>query len=468
MSIERLSHFGEEILHETQYENRELSKESILKRMKYYRTPAVSIAFIKDYKVQCVKTFGTKKRDGKESIDENTLFQAASISKSIFAVAIMKLVEGGIFDLDEDINKYLISWKVPDNESWKPRITLRQLLSHTAGVTVHGFDGYNVNDEIPTLLQILNGEYPANSDPIRVNIPPEVQFRYSGGGYTILQQVMLDTFKRPFDDIMRELVLDPLEMNNSRFQQPISKENTSKIAWGYGYTGDEIEAGYHIYPELAAAGLWTTPSDLAKFGIELQLILKGKDNGILKLESLEDMFKMSTEVPYGLGLDTQGDEPNILFGHGGHNFGFLSDMFFSKDGGEGFVLMINSNSDGLTEELKDNIKHIYGWATKDIKNEFDNDLEDIKMESYTGEYISEKGLALRISRKEKKLFVEFNNQLPIEFIKKGDSKFLSTQVNGELRFIKDEKLDITDLELIIDEKVICFKSSNDKKGFKKV
>src|SRR5262249_27708993 len=153
-----------------------------------------------------------------------TLFQAGSVSKPIFALAVMRLAQEGKVDLDEDVNRYLISWKVPANGSWQPRITLRQLLSHSGGMTVHGFPGYASDEKVPSVLDILDGRPPANTPRIEVNIVPGTQLRYSGGGITVAQQLVVDLLGEPFPKMMREVILDPLRMKHSTYEQPLPKK----------------------------------------------------------------------------------------------------------------------------------------------------------------------------------------------------------------------------------------------------
>lgn len=443
----RIQEFEQGIVYKSQFKNRECKKDSILEGMKKYRTSALSVAVVKDYKLEFIKAYGAKKRDGIEGIDENTLFQAASISKPVFAVAVMRLVERGILDLDEDVNKYLSSWKVPENDGWQPKITLRQILSHTAGTTVHGFGGYNVNDEIPSTIQVLDGVSPSNSETVKVDVIPGLKYRYSGGGFTIAQQVLVDVFRRPFYEIMKELVLEPLEMKNSTYEQPISFTHRNNIACGYGEAGDEVEGMYHIYPEMAAAGLWTTPSDLAKLGLELQHILNGKKDGILKVESVREMLKsqndITSEVSMGIGFHLfKGKDENFsIFEHSGMNCGFESKFIFSTENGTGFIIMINSNEDMLLEEVTDTLEKIYGLDVESTKKVEVHKEEYINMNEYIGEYRNDKNVNINIKIKEEKVHLGIGDQEHIEFIRKPNNTFLSVQVNTELKFSIDEDLE---------------------------
>jgi len=236
---------------------------NIYERIKHYKVPGLSIAVINDFKLEWVKAYGVLDNVSIEPINTYTLFQAASISKPVAAMTALKLVEDGKVDLKENINNKLTSWKVPENEfTQNKKVTLQGILNHSAGITVHGFGGYALDEDIPTLLQILNGEKPANSDPILTDICPDSIARYSGGGYTIMQQLLIDIEKKSFHDIVNNIVLNPLGMMNSTYVQPLPNEYRDNTAKGHHTDGLMIKGNWHTYPELAAAGLWTTPTDL--------------------------------------------------------------------------------------------------------------------------------------------------------------------------------------------------------------
>ena len=242
--------------------------QTLRQRMKQLHTPGVSIAVINNFAVEWAQGFGVCDVATKTKVTPETLFQAGSISKPIFALAVMRLVQDGRLNLDEDVNRYLSSWQVPANDGWQPKLTLRQLLSHTAGLTVHGFPGYQASEKLPTVPQVLNGEPPANTGKVEVNLLPGTQFRYSGGGTTVAQQAVVDVLNKPFPQIMRELVLDPLGLTHSTYEQPLPKRWVAQAATGHPWKENPVNGKFHTYPEMAAAGLWTTASDLATISVE--------------------------------------------------------------------------------------------------------------------------------------------------------------------------------------------------------
>jgi CubicO group peptidase (beta-lactamase class C family) len=334
---------------------------SIEERLKFYKCPGLSVAVIKDFKVLWARAYGVKDLETKEPITTETLFQAGSISKSVNATIAMKKVEQGKISLDTNINEKLASWKLPENElTAKKPVTLRRLLSHTAGTTVHGFPGYAITDKLPTLQQVLDGAAPANTAPVRVDLEPGTQFRYSGGGTTITQLALMDIEKKPYPEIARETVLKPLNMTNSTYSQPLPADWRPKAATGYRTNGKEVEGKIHIYPEMAAAGLWTTPTDLAKFAIEMQLSLAGRSNKILTKQSVETMTTgVLNEVGLGFFIEKHGSA--VYFGHGGSDEGFTSELLVSRDKGYGVAVMVNSDSGGILREVVRAVAREYGW-----------------------------------------------------------------------------------------------------------
>ncbi len=258
---------------------------NILDRMKHYHVPGLSIAVINHGRIEWAKGYGFADSAGTRPVDTHTLFQAASISKPVAALAALSMVEEGYFPLDEDVNHYLQSWKVPENRfTEEEKVTLRRLLSHSAGLTVHGFDGYEAGSPLPSIQQILNGEPPANSPAVVADTTPGAINRYSGGGYTVMQLLMQESAGQAFPALMKEKVLIPLQMENSTYEQPLPVSLSANAAVGHDQRGRPVPGNWHTYPEMAAAGLWTTPTDLARFAIELEGSYLGTTNRILTKE----------------------------------------------------------------------------------------------------------------------------------------------------------------------------------------
>jgi len=317
---------------------------SLADRMRFLYVPGVSIAVMNGGRIEWARGYGLREMGKTAAVDETTLFQAASISKPVTAVAVLKLVDDGLLDLDEDVNHYLKSWKVPPNGCWQPRITLRQLLSHSAGATVDGFPGYRRGRPVPATQEVLDGRGPANTPPVRINLLPGVQQRYSGGGTTIVQLLLADITGMPFPRLMREIVLDPIGMKRSTFEQPLPR-----VLWPIAASGhrgqDGVQAGrWHVYPEMAAVGLWTTPSDLLRFAAAVQMSVAGTPGSILRANTANQMLTRQAGGSMGLGFMIDGSGSSTRFGHTGSSHGFRSNFQAQAFHGGGVAVMINSDA----------------------------------------------------------------------------------------------------------------------------
>jgi CubicO group peptidase (beta-lactamase class C family) len=274
-------------------------------RMKELNIPGVSIAVIHLGKIEWARGFGVCSLGG-APVTAETMFQAGSISKPLAAMAALHLVQQGKLSLDTDVNTYLTSWRLPSDPitGGKP-ITLRELLTHTAGITVHGFPGYASTEPVPSLVQVLNGQKPANTAPIRSEAAPGVTWKYSGGGYTIMQQVLIDVTHEPFAKLLHDSVLAPIGMKHSTYEQPLPQALQSLAATPFRGDGKPVDGGAHTYPEQAAAGLWTTPTDLARYAIEVEQSLQGAANHVLSADMTAGMLKPGIGH-WGLGLEIGG------------------------------------------------------------------------------------------------------------------------------------------------------------------
>jgi len=333
---------------------------SLEERMAHHGVPGVSIAVIRDFRIDWHAGYGSANRKAGTPVDAMTRFQAASVSKPVTAFAALRMVADGRLDLTSDVNDQCVTWKVGDNAfTAEQPVTLGHLLSHTAGMTVHGFPGYAAGEEVPTLVQVLDGTGPAHTDPVRVDQVPGQGWRYSGGGYTVVQQLMIDAAGMPFPDLMRDLVLEPLGMTASTFANPLPADQLGHAAAGVRADGSDVPGLRHTYPEMAAAGLWTTAKDLALFAIGVQRAVKGQS----LLLSGEAACRMLTPVARGcaLGFSILQRGGAVLFEHGGRNEGFLAELIASRDGGYGAVVMVNSNRGDLIREVVQAVAHAYGW-----------------------------------------------------------------------------------------------------------
>lgn len=334
----------------------------IVQRMREQQISGLSLAIVDQGRVVRSQGFGYTDGSRRVEVTASTLFQAGSISKPVTALAALRLAEAGSLSLDADVNSVLRSWKMPENEfTVSQKVTLRRILSHSAGITVHGFPGYAKGTPVPTLAQVLNGVKPANTAPIRVASVPGSRAQYSGGGYVVLQQMMIDATGKPFPEIMRELVLQPAHMADSTFEQPLPAAMESLAATGHYPGGQRVPGRWHLYPEMSAAGLWTTPSDLALFLIVVQQAFTGEANPVISRRMAEEMLTPQKGV-CGLGFFLRGEGSHLRFAHDGRDDGFDASMVACAAGGQGAVVMINANDDtGVCADIVAAIARIYHW-----------------------------------------------------------------------------------------------------------
>jgi len=322
----------------------------------------LSLAIIQNGRIAVARAYGVVDKSTQAPVTTTTLFQAGSISKPVSALGALHLVEQGRLSLDDDVNAVLTSWHVPQNRfTATEKVTLRRLLSHSAGVTVHGFPGYYVDGPRPTLVQVLDGTPPANTPPIRVDTTPGAIWRYSGGGFTIMQQMMIDVTGIPFAQFMRETVLGPIGMTNSSFEQPQPPERAARTATGYYANRTPVPGRWHVYPEMAAAGLWTTATDLARFAIEIQETLAGKGHGVIS-PAMARQFLTEQNGGSGLGIGVSGSGRQLRFSHGGRDEGFDAQLLALAETGQGVAIMINANDNSrFIARVVAFIARAYSW-----------------------------------------------------------------------------------------------------------
>jgi CubicO group peptidase (beta-lactamase class C family) len=323
--------------------------------------PGVGIALIDNYQIASSKTFGVTTAGGSAKVGPQTLFQAASISKPVAATGAMTLVDKGSLTLDRDVNTYLRSWRVPDNEFTRTeKVTLRRLASHTAGLNVPSFQGYASGAAVPSIFQILEGQPPSNTPAVRVVHTPGTKAEYSGGGCLVEQLVIMDLSGQPFEKFMHSAVLEAIGMKDSFFSQPLASRLAARAAVGTMPDGRPVDGRWRIHPELAAAGLWTTANDLASFAIEIARSRKGRSTRLLSSNAIEQMFK---KVPYGdvMGFFTDDRTPG-LFAHAGSNQGYSCLLLMNSLSGQGVSIMTNSDNGNVVYDLVSRrIAQLFNW-----------------------------------------------------------------------------------------------------------
>jgi CubicO group peptidase (beta-lactamase class C family) len=420
---------------------------ALAERMERLLVPGVSVAVIDAGRMEWARGYGVREAGRPDPVTPSTLFQAASISKPVAVLAALRLVGEGRLDLDEDVNRYLTSWRVPANGGWQPRVTLRQLMCHGAGLTVHGFPGYHRDRPIPTLVQVLDGTAPANTPPVRGNAVPGTQFRYSGGGTSVMQRLLMDVTGRPFPDLMRELVLDPLGMADSSYEQPLPENRQNLAASGHRTGGGVVAGRWHVYPEQAAAGLWTPPSDLAKLALSVQRARGGKPHPFLSPELIDEMLTPQVEEHIGLGFFLEGQGAERRFGHTGGNEGFRCRLVAYSERGQGAAVMTNGDFGGLIfEELLGAIADEYGWPGYRPQGRVPAILDARVHERYVGSYQLKPGFELTVTANGGALSVHATGQdAPLELRPLSETDYFAIAVDAEIAFSTDEQGAVTGL-----------------------
>jgi len=341
---------------------------TIQELMERFKVPGVSVAVIKDFSIHWAKGYGLADVAEGRPVQTGTVFQAASISKPVTAMAVLSLAQEGRISLDLDVNRLLKSWQVPTSDYTRDSpVTLRALLSHTSGADDRfGFPGYEPSEPRPNAVQIITGQKPSNGGPILFGRSPFQAFKYSGGGYVIVQLTLSDLLGQPFAELMWKRILAPLGMNNSSFEQPPQASMASRASRAYSSEGKAMGVPWHVYPEQAAAGLWTTPTDLARFAIEIQSALQGRKTATLTQQTAREMLFPTGVGPVGLGPVIESRNGGWYFRHGGANWGFRANIVAHIRKGYGVVTMTNSDGGAsVIREIEARVAAAYGWDSVD-------------------------------------------------------------------------------------------------------
>jgi CubicO group peptidase (beta-lactamase class C family) len=336
--------------------------------MERFHVPGASVAVIRDFEVHWAKGYGVADVESGSRVDADTIFQAASISKPVAAMAAVRAAQDGRFSLDADVNSILKSWKLPESEFTRGHpVTPRALMSHTSGLgDGFGFPGYHPSAPRPSIVEILNGGKPSNVGAVLMERPPLVAMKYSGGGVTLMQLAMMDATGMPFAEMMQQVVLGPIGMTNSAYEQPLSAARDRRAARAHNGGGRAMDAKWHVYPELAAAGLWTTPTDLARFAIEVQKTALGRSARVLTRASVLEMLTPVGVGDYAVGFAIEKRGQGWYFGHGGSNWGFQCDVIAHRLKGYGVAVMTNGDAGRpVINEIEARVAAAYGWDSLD-------------------------------------------------------------------------------------------------------
>ena len=427
--------------------------------MERFGVPGVSIAVIHDYGIHWARGYGVADVETGAPVDTATLFQAASISKPVAAMAVLRAVQDGVFGLDDDIDGILTSWTLDRGEfAGAGPVTPRMLTSHTSGLgDGFGFPGYDPSAPLPTALQILEGHEHSNVGVVFMERPPMSLMEYSGGGVTVMQQALSDAVGRPFADILQDQVLDPIGMEHSTFEQPLSPERDRNAARAHSREGEAMGPKWHVYPELAAAGLWTTPSDLARFAIEVQRSARGDSNRVLSRSMVQEMLSPVGVGDYAVGFGIAKRGQGWYFSHGGSNFGFQAMLMAHKVKGYGLAIMTNGAQGGpLIGELSRRIQMAYGWDSmaepaprgyRPPAPRTEIQLPAETLEDYVGSYELAPGATIDITLEGGQLFGQPTGQERLPIFPEALDRFFVRAVDAQVAFTRGDGGEVAGLVL---------------------
>jgi CubicO group peptidase (beta-lactamase class C family) len=422
------------------------ARRPIAERMESLRVPGVSIAVIRDGEIEAVRAYGVLEHGKSGRVSPDSVFQACSISKHVTAVGILRMVQEGCLDLDQQVDRYLKSWHIPSNDGWQPRITVRQLLSHTAGLVYFWCRGFEVGEPVPTLGDILDGRPPAITPPVRVVLPPGAVFRYSGAHYDVLQQLVIDVTGQPFEQAMARLVLEPVGMQNTSFDQGFPTRRASSAAVGHHFGRQPITGGWRVIPEMAAGGMWSTPGDLARLAIDLANARRGR-SALLGKELVDEAMRGQAGDEYGLGIELEGAEPYRRWGHAGGNVGYACLSLSYCDHDLGAVVMTNTGEPWLVRELFRAIADAYEWPDFNLAPTAPRANPGLPAAALAGDYALRPDFTISIRPGAAGLIMTLPGQPPIDLLPLGENRFACGGLATEVRF--EHRSDAMFLHLLV-------------------
>ena len=426
----------------------ELAAMTIEELMEHLGVPGVSIAVIHDFEVHWARGYGVADVETGAPVDVETMFQAASISKPVAAMGTLDAVEDGLFGLDDDINDILTSWTLDGGAfTATSPVTPRTLTSHTSGLgDAFGFPGYDPDAPLPTVVEILDGGERSNVRRVFMERAPYEAYEYSGGGVTVMQLALQDARGEPFAELMQHRVLDPIGMTRSSFRQPISAEHDRNAARAHDGEGRSRGPKWHVYPEMAAAGLWTTPTDLARFAIEVQKSVRGESNRVLSRETAREMIIPVGVGDFAVGFSLRKQGEGWYFQHGGSNWGFRATLLAHTVKGYGLAIMTNADRGGqAAAELSRRIQAAYEWdsmappvprgyAPPPVRTEIT--LEAAVLARYVGTYLMEDE-EISVTLEGSQLFVQPRGEARFPIFAESETDFFLEVIDAQLSFTHD-------------------------------
>lgn len=341
-----------------------LSAKELKNNLEKHNVAGISIAVLRDFHLAYAQCEGFISSESQQPLWPDSLFQAASISKVLTAVLSLILVEKGKLHLDKPVNNYLTSWQLPETDWTRENpVTIRHILSHFSGINVPTYQGFSNNAPIPSLKNVLNGTVPSNAPAVIAEKPADQAFAYSTGSFAVLQTLLQDVTGECFETLVQRELLQPLNLHRTVFAQPLPTDLQKNAACGHRSGGELVPGNWFVYPTQAGSGVWTTPTDLAKFALHLQRILADNSAGLLQPQMLREMITPYREPFFGLGFALYNDKgPGLSFGHTGNTEGFRSMFIAHETSGCGAFILANSdNADPVIKEVINQIATTEGW-----------------------------------------------------------------------------------------------------------
>jgi CubicO group peptidase (beta-lactamase class C family) len=408
-------------------------------RMNLHKVPGVGIAVIEDAEIRWVRHYGVMNLDQRTVVDESTVFNVGSVSKSVTAAVILSLAEEGLIDLDAPVNDQLRSWRVPENEfTREAAVTPLRLMNHSGGVVFSPPYSYPAED-LPTLDQILDGLPPARSAPVHVDCVPGTRFQYSNAGFTVLRKLVEDVTGRSFEDVARERVFEPIGMSNSSFRAPLADADLQNAAMGHSGDGSPDADHRRWLAHTAAGGLWTTAAEYAAFVVELQRALRGEPGRILSRDSVELMVRPHDAPQYGLGVFQRGGGERARWvSHLGDGPGFVAGFSMDVIGGRGLVVVTNGYGGiSLVREIGRAVATVEAWPDYLPAAQVPITPDPQLLEAAAGRYRMGVDEEVVLELREGALWLETFEIPAVKLFAVGDGTFVCRERSGEITVKED-------------------------------
>lgn len=347
-------------------QNGTVSYAALEDRMAHYGVPGVAVGVIEDGNLVFAQGYGVLQQGSDQPVTADTVFSVGSVSKVATALMTLHLVETDLIDLDDDITHAVAGWSPSsDNPYSDAALTPRMVLSHTGGLNLHGFADFMPGEDLPTALETLNGEAPASHPALDIQALPGSRYRYSGGGYTLLQEFIAQQAEDEFASVAETALFGPLDLSRSSFANPLPEDH-GNIAKAHDREGapTALPRGYEAMPEMAASGLWTSARDLGTLVAEMIQAYRGESAYLSQDMALAMMTRVAPSE-HGLGPRIMGH----VFHHGGANNSYRAWIEGDLQTGNGLVVLTNaSNGMDLAIEIRNAMNDAMDWDVNPVIN----------------------------------------------------------------------------------------------------